>query len=261
VGAGEDARGGVGGGHHGRDVLAGIPEDSGYDARVNRLAAVVVALATAIVIVTVVILPFLTPQWIGFEQSRAQAEAWTGYTTEQLRTATDAIVGDLVFGGDYAVTIDGQAVLEPRERSHMVDVRSVFRGLWILATISVVVLVVAARRADRAATWRAVRGGAIGLAIGTVVVGVVGLLAFDQLFETFHEIFFPAGSFLFDPRTDKLVQLFPFDFWQETALVVGAAIIVVSVAVAVLAGRRAARAGERTSAPELRAVTESRARA
>ena len=227
----------------------------------NRVAAIVIGLSTAIVIVTMVILPFLTPQWIGFEQGRAQAAAWTGYTTEQLGTATDAIVGDLVLGGDFAVTIDGQPVLEPRERSHMVDVRTVFRGLWVLATISVVVLVVAARRADRAATWRAVRGGAIGLAIGTVVVGVVGLVAFDQLFEAFHEVFFPAGSFLFDPRTDKLVQLFPFDFWQETALVVGAAIIVVSLVVAVIAGRRAARAGERANAPELRAVTESGARA
>ena len=227
----------------------------------NRLAAIVIALATAIVIVTVVILPFLTPQWIGFEQGRAQAEAWTGYTTEQLRTATDAIVGDLVFGGDYAVAIDGQPVLDARERSHMVDVRSVFRGLWILATISVVVLVVAARRADRAVTWRAVRGGAIGLAVGAVALGVVGLVAFDQLFEAFHEIFFPAGSFLFDPRADKLVQLFPFDFWQETALVVGAAIIVVSLVVAAVAGRRAARAGERTTTPKLRAVTESGARA
>jgi integral membrane protein (TIGR01906 family) len=228
---------------------------------VNRVAAIVIAPATAIVIVTVVILPFLSTQWIGFEQGRAQAAAWTGYTSEQLRTATDAIVGDLVFGGDYAVTIDGQPVLEPRERSHMVDVRTVFRGLWVLATISIVVLVVAARRADRAVTWRAVRGGAIGLAIATVVVGVVGLVAFDQLFEVFHEVFFPAGSFLFDPRTDKLVQLFPFDFWQETALVVGAAIIVVSLVVALVAGRRAARAGERANAPELRAVTESGARA
>ena len=79
------------------------------------------------------------------------------------------------------------------------------------------------------------------LAVGVVVLGVVALVAFDQLFETFHEIFFPPGSFLFDPRTDKLVQLFPFDFWQETAIVVGAVILVISIIVAVVAGRRAAR--------------------
>ena len=227
----------------------------------HRLAAVLIGLATAIVIVTATILPLLTPQWIAFEQGRAQAEAWTGFTTEELRTATNAILSDLVFGGDFDVAIGGKPVLEAREQSHMRDVRTVFRGLWILAAISVVGLVVASRRTDRAGTWRAVRVGAIGLSIGTVVVGVVGLVAFDQLFEAFHEIFFPAGSFLFDPRTDKLVQLFPFDFWQETALVVGAAIILVSLVVAVIAGRRAARAGERANAPELRAVTESGARA
>jgi integral membrane protein (TIGR01906 family) len=226
-----------------------------------RLASIVIGLATAIVIVTVVILPFLTPQWIGFEQGRAEAEAWTGYTTEQLRTATDSIVSDLVLGGDYDVVIDGQAVLEPRERSHMVDVRTVFRGLWVLATISVVVLVVAARRADRATTWRAIRAGAIGLAIGTVVIGAVGLIAFDQLFELFHQIFFPAGSFDFDPATDRLVQLFPFSFWYETALVVGAVIVGVSLVVALIAGRRATRAGQRAEAPELRAITESRSSA
>jgi integral membrane protein (TIGR01906 family) len=228
---------------------------------VNRVAAIAIALATAIVIVTVVILPFLTPQWIGFEQGRAQAEAWTGFTSEELRTATDSIVSDLVFGGDYAVTIGGQPVLDARERAHMVDVRTVFRGLWILATVSVVVLVAAARRADRRGTWRAVRAGAIGLTVGTVIAGVVGLVAFDQLFEAFHEIFFPAGSYDFDPATDRLVQLFPFSFWDETALVVGAAIIAVAVVVAVVAGRRASRAEAGDRATELRPVTDPRATA
>jgi integral membrane protein (TIGR01906 family) len=226
---------------------------------VHRLAAILIGLATAIVIVTVAILPFLTPQWVAFEQGRAQSEAWTGFTSDELRTATNAILSDLVFGGDFDVAIDGKPVLEAREQSHMRDVRTVFRGLWILAAISIVGLVLASRRTDRAGTWRAVRGGAIGLSIGTVVVGVVGLLAFDQLFEIFHEIFFPAGSYDFDPRTDKLVQLFPFDFWQETAIVVGIVIIAISLLVAVVAGRRAARAAATTAAAgtELRTVTEA----
>ncbi len=225
----------------------------------HRLAAILIGLATAIVIVTVAILPFLTPQWVAFEQGRAQSEAWTGFTSDELRTATNAILSDLVFGGDFDVAIDGKPVLEAREQSHMRDVRTVFRGLWILAAISIVGLVLASRRTDRAGTWRAVRGGAIGLSIGTVVVGVVGLLAFDQLFEIFHEIFFPAGSYDFDPRTDKLVQLFPFDFWQETAIVVGIVIIAISLLVAVVAGRRAARAAATTAAAgtELRPVTEA----
>jgi integral membrane protein (TIGR01906 family) len=225
---------------------------------VHRLAAILIGIATAIVIVSVAILPFLTPQWVAFEQGRAQAEAWTGYAPEQLRTATNAILSDLLFGGDFDVAIDGKPVLEPREQAHMRDVRTVFRALWVLAVISVVGLALASRRADRAGTWRAVRGGAIGLTIGTIVLGVVGLVAFDQLFELFHELFFPPGSYLFDPRTDKLVQLFPFDFWNETAIAAGVVIVGTSLAVAVVAGRRAARASAARAAasPELRTVTE-----
>jgi integral membrane protein (TIGR01906 family) len=207
----------------------------------GRIASILTALATGIVIVAIAILPFLTPQWVAFEQGRAQATAWTGYTTDELRTATNPILSDLIFGGAFDVQVNGQPVLEAREQAHMTDVRSVFRGLWVLAAISIGVLVVATRRRDRAATWRAVRDGARVLAVGVVVLGAVALVAFDQLFETFHEIFFPPGSFLFDPRTDKLVQLFPFDFWQETAIVVGAAILVTSIVVAVVASRRVAR--------------------
>jgi integral membrane protein (TIGR01906 family) len=206
----------------------------------GKVASVLTGIATAIVIVAISILPFLSPQWVAFEQGRAQATAWTGYTTQQLRTASDAILSDLVLGGAFDVQVNGQTVLEAREQAHMSDVRTVFRGLWVLAIISTGVLIVASRRPDRGRMWGSVRNGARVLAVAVVALGVVGLVAFDQLFETFHEIFFPAGSFLFDPRTDKLVQLFPFDFWQETALFVGGVIILVAVVVAVVAGRRAA---------------------
>ena len=120
----------------------------------------------------------------------------------------------------------------------MRDVRTVFAGLFAAAVLAVVVLLVASRRRDRVRLWRSVRRGAIGLIIGTIVVGVIGLVAFDQLFELFHRIFFPAGSYLFDPATDRLVQLFPFRFWEESAMAVGAVIIVLSLLTAWVAGRR-----------------------
>jgi len=233
---------------------------TGYDAVMSPAAgwaaSLLIGLATAIVIVTAAVLPFLTPQWVAFEQGRANATGWTGYSTEELGAATGAILSDLVFGpSDFDVQVGGEPVLDERERGHMRDVRTVFTGLWILAAASVAVLAAAAwRQRDRAAAWRAVRGGALGLTAAIAVVGVLAAVAFDALFELFHRIFFPAGSYTFDPSTERLVQLFPYQFWEETALVVGVVIVVVALTVALIAGRRSRQPSTGASAAELAAT-------
>lgn len=213
--------------------------------------------ATAIVIVALAILPFLTPQWVSFEQGRSNAAAWTGFTANELDAATGAILSDLVFGPpDFDVQVAGRPVLDDRERGHMRDVRTVFTGLWVLAVTSIVVLLAASRRADRRATWGAVRRGAVGLAVAIVALGAVALVAFDALFEAFHQVLFPAGSYDFDPATERLVQLFPFQFWQETAIAVGVVIVVGCAIVAATAAARVRRSqGSRAAVRELAAAS------
>jgi integral membrane protein (TIGR01906 family) len=216
----------------------------------RRATSISIAIATAIVIVAVAILPFLTPAWVGFEQGRAQAQAFTGYSETDLGTATNAILADLVIGPpDFDVEVAGAAVLNERERGHMRDVRTVFSALAIAAVVSIVVLIVAAVRGrDRAANWRAVRGGATWLAAAVVGLGIFALVAFDTLFGVFHEVLFPAGSYDFDPTTERLVQLFPFQFWRESAIAVGIVIIAISALVAVVAHRRERRPATRAAA-------------
>jgi integral membrane protein (TIGR01906 family) len=119
----------------------------------------------------------------------------------------------------------------------MADVRAVFGGFAVAALVSVLILVVAAAR-SRGSAWRAARLGAIGLAAGIVAVGAVGLLAFEAAFEVFHRLFFAGGSYTFDPRTDRLVQLFPQRFWFETSIAVGAVALVLAIPVIVLATAR-----------------------
>ena len=212
----------------------------------SRAADIWIALATAITIVAFTIPLFLNPAWVGFEQGRAQATAWTGFSEADLRTATDSILADLVVGPpDFDVAVGGTPVLEERERAHMRDVRGVFIGFFVVAGILAVVAIAiaATRHADRrVATWRSVRAGALGLVATLVVAGIVALVAFDALFEIFHRLLFAGGSYTFDPRTDRLVQLFPFQFWQETAIAVGVVAIVVALIVAAVAGRRLAAA-------------------
>jgi integral membrane protein (TIGR01906 family) len=211
----------------------------------RRLSGALVAVATAFVILAVSIVPFLSRAWVGFEQDRAQAAAWTGYPPAQLHRVTNSILGDLVLArGDFAVEVDGRPVLGERERSHMRDVRGVFAGFALLAVASAVLLAAAAatnrRAAARRRLWQSVRRGAGGLAVAIVALGVVALVAFDTAFEIFHELFFPAGSFDFDPRTDRLVQLFPDVFWSETSIAVGALTFIAALAVVWLAQQRMA---------------------
>jgi integral membrane protein (TIGR01906 family) len=204
------------------------------------VASVVVAVATAIVILALAILPFLNPLWVSFEQGRSQAAAWTGFSPTELRTATDGILADLILGPpDFDVEIGGQPVLNAQERGHMADVREVFLGFGLLALVSVVVLSAAHRLARGGAQfWRPVRSGAIGIAGAVVALGLVGLFAFDAAFEAFHRLFFAGGNYTFDPATDRLVQLFPYQFWVETSFAVGAVVAVLAAVIGLLAQRR-----------------------
>ena len=210
----------------------------------GRAASLLISVTTALAIVAITLPLFLNPAWVAFEQGRAEASAWTGYPEADLRAATDAILADLVLGPpDFDVEIGGAPVLSERERAHMRDVRSVFIGFFAVAVIAAVAaLVVAVRRRGRARVepWRAVRGGALGLVVVLVALGGAALIAFDVLFEIFHRIFFAGGSYLFDPSTERLVQLFPFAFWQETAIAVGVVCVAIAILVAVVSTLRIA---------------------
>ncbi|HEX2626216.1 MAG TPA: DUF1461 domain-containing protein [Candidatus Limnocylindrales bacterium] len=221
-----------------------------------------VGASTAIVILGASIAPFLAPPVVRFEQDRTNVGALTGFSPRALDEATTAILGDLVlWQGDFDVHISngpiGEGVLNDAERSHMRDVRGVFTGFWAVVLLGVVGLVVAARRsagdvAARSAAWRAVGRGARALSVVIAVVGAFAVFAFDAAFEVFHRIFF-SGNYTFDPATEKLVQLFPEQFWSEIAIAVGAVTIVAAIAVSMVASRRAGRPLVMAPRPEVAA--------
>jgi len=228
-----------------KDDPRGIAGRSRYHAPVSeRLAraagSVLLAVAAAVVIVALAVVPFVHPAWVAFGQGRAEATAWTGYTAAELRTATDAILSDLVLGPpEFDVAVAGEPVLNPRERQHLIDVRGVFIGLAVVALGAAAVLLAAAVATKGApAFWRSVRGGAAALGVGVLLVGLVGLFAFEAAFEVFHRLFFAGGTYTFDPRSERLVQLFPQRFWFETSLAVGVAILVLCGIAVILARRR-----------------------
>jgi integral membrane protein (TIGR01906 family) len=219
------------------------------DVITDRIASLAIGIATAMGILALAVALFLNPVWVGFEQGRAHAAAWTGFADADLRVVTDAILADLIVGPpDFDVALDGASVLNERERAHMRDVRGVFLAFFVAAVAAVfAALVIALRRREPSRTWRAIRGGALGLVTALAMAGVAALVAFDVLFELFHRLFFSGGTYTFDPGTERLVQLFPFQFWQETAMAVGVVAALVALLVAGVAHERSRRS-ERAAA-------------
>lgn len=59
---------------------------------------------------------------------------------------------------------------------------------------------------------------ALKIAVKTAIIGLaslslLGLIDFDWAFVKFHEIFFNNDLWLLDPRTDRLIQLMPIQFF------------------------------------------------
>ena len=74
------------------------------------------------------------------------------------------------------------------------------------------------------------------------MIGVIGYFAFDTLFTLFHEVFFPQGNWEF-PVDSNMIRLYPYAFWQLTAVALGVLCVIGGGAAWFVARRRAARLG------------------
>ena len=131
----------------------------------------------------------------------------------RVRAAVEGVERDL-FGAD--------------EVSHMADVKALLRLTFSVQGASAMFLLLvtglaayAFRRAllETLAVW--LRRGPLITGGVIATLGVAALVAFDPLFTLFHNIAFPQGNFLF-PRTADLVRVFPFGFWRDMTLLIGA---------------------------------------
>ena len=205
-------------------------------------ASVGVGLATILTLVGLAVGLFFNPVWVAFEQDRTHADIWTGYPAQTVRAVTDAVLREVYLGpGSFSQSVDGVPVFNARERVHMADVRAIVVAFFGLVLAGAAVLVAAGILARGAGWyWRAVARGAAILAVGAVVVGIAFALVFDQAFTLFHGLFFASGTWSFDPATDRLVQLFPYDFWTETSVAIAVVGLLLTVATWAFARRRPA---------------------
>lgn len=162
----------------------------------------------------------------------------TGITPEGLAHVGREVQSYFASSSDdpLAVTVRVHGVprtlFNANEVSHMADVKALFlrvyRVQWASAVLVVVLALLAAWRL-RGEAYRAIaswlrRGAALTGAV-ILALGLLSVVAFRQVFNVFHYIGFPQGNWVFDPRTEYLVQVFPFGFWRDITLLIGAFVL------------------------------------
>jgi integral membrane protein (TIGR01906 family) len=184
---------------------------------------------------------------------QARHEVPSAFDTSQAEVdrVTGEILGDLFVGGSFDAAFAGDPpLLNDRERSHMGDVS---RLVQLLAGITLVALLVAVvtglllrHEPGRQGKVMVIAAGAIGAV--ALVLALVFAVAFDAAFLAFHQLFFPPGTYLFEPGS-KLITLFPGGFWFDASLAAGGAIILTALAVAVIGLQRGRGAPQTPARP------------
>jgi integral membrane protein (TIGR01906 family) len=201
---------------------------------------------TALVIVGIALLPLLTPWAMHATLDAADSAAWLGTNAQTAHVLSDQTVDELIFGpGTWRlVAPGGDPFFDASEVEHLRDVRQLLWLTFLVAAVALVAtLVILERSADRDEVLAAIGLGGATVVVVVVVAGVAGAIAFDPLFELFHEVFFPQGDWAFDPGRQRLVQLYPFAFWQIMAAAFG--LVMIGLGVLTWLAARWALAGRR----------------
>lgn len=119
--------------------------------------------------------------------------------------------------------LDGTLVYNPREVSHMADVRSVFQTIlriWQVAFVLLFLLgIILWETGERRQFAAAIQSGGLLTSVLILAIAVLAIFAWQFWFNVFHLFFFQPGSWLFS-YSDTLIRLFPVKFWFDATLTI-----------------------------------------
>jgi integral membrane protein (TIGR01906 family) len=215
--------------------------------RAPWFVAGILGVSLAVVILFAGPLLLFNPPFVSALQQRHGVAGAFGVPQAEVDAVTSEILFDLITDGDFGAAFEGrEPLLNEPERSHMHDVARLVRLLAIAVVAAAIVAVVCARRMRgeprRVGAVMLRTAGIIGAA--ALALGLTFAIAFEPAFLAFHAIFFPPGTYLFEPGSN-LITLFPEGFWLDASLVAGATVFLSAILCA-LAGYRLWRSGPQT---------------
>lgn len=126
-------------------------------------------------------------------------------------------------------------ILTQNEKSHMLDVKNLLMisRIYLLTTITLFLILVN----KKIITTKILNKSSITSLITLTLLGALITTNFSSGFKAFHEIFFPMGNYTF-AQSSTLIQLFPQEFFFQTAIISMAISIIISTTTYVLTKKK-----------------------
>lgn len=213
---------------------------------IRRLIA---GIGTAIVILGLAAVIMLLPPVMNLGLEIGGSAAILGVAPEVARRASELSVQELLIGPGsftFAVGPGGPPFYGPAEAGHLQNVRVFVYGFFGLVLAGAIAVALSTRPMRRPDSLRAIRLGATGLVVVFAAIGIGLVVDFDALFTLFHRVVFPGGGWMFDPATQRIVQLYPSPFWEFAAgTIAGLSVAIGLLVIAVTSVRlRRGRSGD-----------------
>ena len=159
----------------------------------------------------------------------------TGYDKQTIIEAYNEVLDFLTVPGNEFGT--GVFPYSESGKQHFEDCKVLFdlNGSMLLISIAVIAVLMLMKRKKVFSLSRPfgrhylLTCGASTLSL-FALIGLLASLDFDRAFTVFHMIFFPGkGNWIFDPRTDGIINAMPQEFFMNCAILIAASIILISI--------------------------------
>jgi integral membrane protein (TIGR01906 family) len=119
--------------------------------------------------------------------------------------------------------------MSPHGKIHFVEVKNIFVTLdyimYIALFLSVIGIIYCVIKKD----YLFLKLNSIFLIILPVLLAIPFAIDFDKTFTAFHKLFFNNDYWLFDPKTDPIINLLPQDFFMHCAILILVIIAIESI--------------------------------
>lgn len=207
----------------------------------NKLITAILGIALSVLILTVSIgLPIYVRPFYYVQIDTLNLVERTGYSYEVIKEAYDEVLDFCTI--PWCEFGTGELRWSDEGASHFADCKGLFllNGGALLVSLGIVVALLILNKKgvielERPFGFDVSFFSGLGLLSVFTLLAVLVSLDFNSAFVIFHSLLFPGkDNWLFDPRTDQIINVMPTQFFMNCAILIASSIIICSLVFVVL---------------------------